>query len=216
MEENQKNIINKSKKKTSKLALVSFIFIVISVLLLLFLFWEPLYLFNVSFSEDTFISTSIILQCFALFLGIIAISHIKKNKEQLKGKWLAYSSLIIFVLFLGFWFILYSSPRCTKEQDLTIRSDLSEIRTDMEVYDMDNNNSYKGYTTPERLAPPEWSEDDHYIVQISPNGQKYLIYGRAYKPCGPKKDAFWCVDSEGFNGEVVAKSILTDIYTCPK
>jgi len=99
-----------------------------------------------------------------------------------------------------------SEKRRARRSDFVIKSELSQVRTEAELYFMDND-SYIGFTTD--LVPPKCS-GDNYIIQISPDGQKYLIYARLCK-----KDALWCLDSEGFSGEIVADSMPSDVYSCP-
>ncbi len=85
-----------------------------------------------------------------------------------------------------------------------------EIKAEAEIYYMENNDTYTGFTIEDSLVPPECS-GDAYTVQISPDGQKFLAYARL---CPPKGNTFWCVDSEGGAKEIVADSIPTDVYNC--
>ena len=79
----------------------------------------------------------------------------------------------------------------------------------MLLHYIDNDGSYTGFTAPDDLVPPECSSDV-YVVQVSPDGQKYLAYA---KLCD--EDVFWCVDPTGFSGEVTDSSIPYNTYTCP-
>ncbi len=97
MAKNQINPINKSEKKTSKLAIVSFVAVIVVVVY-----------FFIGGYEDIFVVRNLFLVNIPLFLGLIAIILIERNRDKLKGKWLAYISLLIPILFWSFFIILCS------------------------------------------------------------------------------------------------------------
>ena len=100
-------------------------------------------------------------------------------------------------------------PEDYSTYDARIKSDLAQLRSMAELHYVSNDDSYTGFTAPD-LVPPECSESDSYIVQISPDGQSYLAYA---KLCD--EDVFWCADSAGFFEEVTDNNIPYNIYTCP-
>ena len=79
--------------------------------------------------------------------------------------------------------------------DAEIKQEISQIRTDAEVYYNDNNGSYSGYTVPTTFAPPACSTDSSYRVNISSTGDSIAIYADL---CGVTGS--YCVDSSGFSG----------------
>jgi len=205
MEINQGNLTNKPEKKTSKLALLSFISAILGVIC--FFIGVPIDII------DIFFLFALVFLSLSLFLGTIALIIIKRNKEKLKGRRFADISLLVSVLFLigMVWLILSVGLPFRSAYNAEIKTELHhEIKAEAEIYYMENNDTYTGFTTEDGLVPPECS-GDAYTIQISPDGQKFLAYARL---CRPKENTFWCIDSEGGAKEIVADSIPTDVYNC--
>ena len=124
--------------------------------------------------------------------------------------------IIISVIIVGgILLIILLWPKYTNPYNSEIMAELSEIKTTVQEYYIAND-SYIGFTTD--LIPPKCS-DKAYTIQISPDGKQYLSYVRLCWPntrlLQSKRDAFWCIDSEGNSKEVVADSMPNNIYTCP-
>ena len=124
--------------------------------------------------------------------------------------------IIISVIIIGgILLIILLWPEYTEPSNAEMQAELSEIKIAAQEY-YNANGSYIGFTTD--LILPKCS-DEAYTVQISPDGKQYLSYARLCwsntRLLQGKRNAFWCVDSEGSNKEVVANSIPNDIYICP-
>ena len=153
------------------------------------------------------------IECPVLELASFAKEEEPEFEERLSGTPEDYAGfLFIMLITLGGGSEAASDIGCVVDvpgfYDSKIKSDLAQLRAMAEMYYMDNDYSYAGFTTPYGMVPLECS-GDAYIVQISPDGQKYLAYA---KLC--EEDAFWCVDSEGFSDEMIVDSMRDDIYTC--
>lgn len=89
----------------------------------------------------------------------------------------------------------------SRAYDAEIKSELSQVRADAEMYFIDNN-KYNGYTEPTALTPPACSTDSIYSVKYGgcttgDNCDSYVAWAAM---CGTTGD--WCVDSAGNSKEV--------------
>jgi len=86
-----------------------------------------------------------------------------------------------------------------KGYDTEIKSELSQIRSAMELCYDNNNGTYGGATpctVPAALVPPACSDDAAYALNIGgiPAGSAYAVYADL---CAGTND--WCVDSTGIS-----------------
>ncbi len=94
-----------------------------------------------------------------------------------------------------------------KGYDTEIKSEIAQIRDDIELYYDDNGGSYSGYTIPSTLTPPKCSSDTSYQIAISTDGQKYAVWADL---CAANDD--WCVDSTGVSKNIAVSAGATK---CP-
>ncbi len=76
--------------------------------------------------------------------------------------------------------------------DAEIKSEILQIRNDLEVWYDDNEENYLEYQLPSNLIPPGCSDDKQYNITISEGGQNYAIWGNLCSSNG-----YWCADSNG-------------------
>ena len=97
----------------------------------------------------------------------------------------------------------------SKAYDAKIKSELSQILTNAEVYADGHDGSYSGYTVPAGTVPPKCSDDATYNVSVSTDGLHIAVWADLCDANGS-----WCIDSDGANKLLTSGTTPTN-GVCP-
>ncbi|MBZ9578066.1 prepilin-type N-terminal cleavage/methylation domain-containing protein [Patescibacteria group bacterium] len=95
----------------------------------------------------------------------------------------------------------------SRAYDAEIKSELSQVRADAEMYFIDND-TYVAYSVPGTLLPPDCSNDSLYQV-----GTSATAYAAWAGLCSTTAND-WCVDSAGMSKEVTG-GVTAGATVCP-
>jgi len=199
---------------------------IISILFLLFLFSTA------STGIRTFYKTllllSLLLVVLLVTIAILYIRKSKKDKTELKQKWIDYCFLIIVILFLGF--IITGTIILTSEgvnslnsrKNGYIKAEISQLRVMAELYSYNkvNNDSYTNLFAKEnneyidndiRKIAENITEKGSELIGFS-NNNNYCVSVKLFG----SKDLFYCLDSRGNIGEYSGNPCIPESLSCEK